>query len=167
MLVLVGRWIVLLWKIHSVSSSSSLLPCKREEGGKLSHFPPSVGAWFSCCFFFLLCSKSPLHARIHIWLVIISPWSLSLLSLFPHAPTKRLRPMDSGGRTGRVFSARGIDLLPFPSAVLYSTLSSNMSEHIESGWLEKEEKTNVCSLQTCDGLVRCFSFRIYRWHVDG
>lgn len=116
---------------------------------------------------FWLCSKSPLHARIHIWLVIISPWSLSLLSLFPHAPTKRLRPMDSGGHTGRVFSARGIDLLPFPSAVLHSTLSSNMSEHIESGWLEKEEKTNVYSLQTCDGLVRCFSFRIYRWHVDG
>lgn len=117
--------------------------------------------------FFWLCSKSPLHARIHIWLVIISPLSLSLLSLFPHAPTKRLRLMDSGGHTGRVFSARGIDLLPFPSAVLHSTLSSNMSEHIESGWLEKEEKTNVCSLQTCDGLVRCFSFRIYRWHVDG
>lgn len=122
---------------------------------------------FLLFFFFLLCSKSPLHARIHIWLVIISPLSLSLLSLFPHAPTKRLRPMDSSGHTGRVFSARGIDLLPFPSAVLHSTLSSNMSEHIESGWFEKEEKTNVCSLQTCNGLVRCFSFRIYRWHVDG
>lgn len=107
----------------------------RKVASDLSHFPPSVGAWVFCCFFFFFCSKSPLHARIHLWLVavIIAPSSLSLISLFPHARTKRLRPMDSGGHTGRVFSAGDRPTTLCCLLFCTQTPSSNMSEHIESG----------------------------------
>lgn len=103
---------------------------------------------------------------IYSWLLLyFTPLSLSLISLFPHARTKRLRPMD-WWFTGRVFPAadNGPTTLFLSAAV--STLRQTR-RNTSNRRVEKEEKTNVCSLQTFDGLVRCFSFRIYRWHVDG
>lgn len=142
----------------------------RKVASDLSHFPPSVGAWFSCCLFFFLVQSLRYMLGFIYWLVaviVFTPLSLSLfLSRFPHARTKRLRPMDSGGHTGRVFSAgdRPTTLFCFFLSAGHSTLRQTCRNTSNR---EKEEKTSVCSLQTFDGLVRCFSFRIYRWHVDG